>query len=193
MNSDFFNNFVNTIADRLNYDWQPFRIITLINQTAAQFAPSLPSQIQRWNMPEDMTEWQANIDTLRSFATHRPDWLRNNVVQHFSLAAAAALNVQIIPSAAASIRINNRINVESGDYTYFRQIPIKLKAILNPGWEIADFGGQNTVNLTITPQAQQTVILSARLKIPNNVRIQKNGNNVNLSWDASSGSDLLPG
>ena len=158
-NNGFKAEFINTIADRLNSTWASSNVINKINQLENQFVTSMPMHISRWSMPSTMNMWQAEVNALRTFATNRPDFLRNLVVNQFGLPGTADITLQIQPAEGASIKMNNRVNLSSGEYVYFQGVPISLKAMPNPGWEIVSFGGIQTDSLYLTPNANQTIQL----------------------------------
>jgi len=182
-NQGFKSDFINTLADRLNYNWKPSTVISLIDSLENQFATSIPMHINRWCLPEAYGLWQGEVERLRTFATNRPAFLRNLVVSQFGLDGLANVSLQINPPEAAMIRINDRVDLTSGDYVYFQGNPINLKAVVNPGWEIVTFGDDNADLLTINPIETQTIVLVLQRKIPQNLLFLRNGNNLELSWD----------
>lgn len=158
-NNGFKAEFINTVADRLNSTWAAVNVINKINQLENQFVTSMPMHINRWSMPSAVNMWQAEVNALRTFATNRPDFLRNLVVNQFGLPGTADITLQIQPAEGASIRMNDRVNLSSGEYVYFQGVPISLKAMPNPGWEIVSFGGILTDTLSLNPSANQTIQL----------------------------------
>jgi hypothetical protein len=182
-NPDFKNNLLNIFADRLNYNWQPAKVINLINQFESRYAASMPLHIARWSLPVSYSRWLENVDDLRVFANNRPDYLRGLLVAQFGLAGTAAVNLQITPPEAGVIRVNNRVDLAAGVYTYFQGVPVSMKAVLNPGWEVLSFGGQPTDSLAFNPVATQNILLIAQMQVPKNLSIRKEGTNLLLSWD----------
>jgi len=187
-NQGFKNDFINTFADRLNYNWEPNKVINLVNQFQTRNYNTMPAHIERWNFPQSFALWLGEVQFLRDFANNRPDYLRSLIVSHFSLSGVANVTLSITPPGAAIVRINDRIDLVSGNYKYFQGVPISLEATFDPRWEIADFGGQQTSTLNLTPGANQTINLVLKPKTPQNFTIQKDGTNLLLSWDAVYGA-----
>lgn len=158
-NEGFKRDFLNTIADRLNYNWQPSRVISLIDQYETQYESSMPLHIDRWQLPSSMAIWRGEVNALRTFATNRPDFLRNLIVNRFGLTGIANLNLQIQPPEAAVIRLNGNADLVTGNYKYFQGVPVSLKAIPNQNWELVSFNGASTDSLYIDPTADQTILL----------------------------------
>jgi hypothetical protein len=158
-NEGFKRDFLNTIADRLNYNWQPSRVIAMIDQYETLYETSMPLHIDRWQLPSSMAIWRGEVNALRTFAINRPDFLRNLVVNRFNLAGIANLNLQIQPPEAAAIRMNGNVNLTSGSYKYFQGIPISLKVVPNQNWALVSFNGSQSDSISIIPGADQTIIL----------------------------------
>ena len=187
-NTGFRNKLINTIADRLNKTWEQNKVINLINEFQNRYVTSMPMHINRWRFPATYAVWQTNVNNLRTFAANRPATLRGYVVSQFGLAGTANVTLQINPPDAAVIRLNQRVDLTTGSYSYFQGVPISMQAIPSPGWEIVSFGGQQTNSLTISPTAAQTIQLELRSINPPVVTIQRYGNNLLLSWNAISGA-----
>jgi len=156
-NNNFRNDLINTLADRLNYNWQPVKVINSINQYEAQFQSSIPQHIERWSMPSSMANWHGEVNALRTFALNRPPYLQNLIVNQFGLSGTANLTLDIQPPGSAIVKMNNRVDLPSGNYIYFQGIPITMKAIPAPNWEILSFGGLQTDSLTLIQTAYQTI------------------------------------
>ena len=187
-NIEFRNKLINTVADRLNKTWESNKVINLINEFQNRYVLSMPMHISRWSLPETYSTWLSNVNTLRTFASNRPATLRGYVVSQFGLAGTANVTLQINPPDAAVIRMNQRVDLTPGSYTYFQGVPISMQAIPSTGWEIVSFGGQESNSLTITPGATQTIQLELRSTPAPVVTIQRNGNNLLLSWNTISGA-----
>jgi hypothetical protein len=166
-NDGFKKDFINTIADRLNYNWQPSKVNELINQYENAFVTSIPQHIERWCMPSTIEMWHGEVNALRIFAANRPAFLRNQVVNQFGLAGTANVTLQIQPPEGGIVRVNDTVDLSSGDYIYFQGIPISMQAIPNQGWEIVSFGGQQTDSLAFNPTVNQTIQLVLQETVSN--------------------------
>ncbi len=192
-NTGFRNNFINTLADRLNYNWKPVKVIAKINQLENLYANTIPAQIERWNFPGNFSLWQGEVEALRTFATNRPDFLRGTIVSNFGLPGTAVVNLQITPPEVATVTFNNRITLSGGSYVYFQGVPIGMKTIIPVGWEIVDFGGQSTDSLYLNPLAEQTIQLTLQRIAPTNIMIVRDSLGITLNWNdipAASGYQI---
>lgn len=166
-NQQFKIDFINNFADRLNSNWLSGKIITTIDQYEQEFETSIPEHIARWSMPANMSLWSGEVNALRAFANNRPNFLRSLIVQRFELPGTADVALQIQPEHAAVIRLNNTVDLHTGNYTYFQGVPIKLKAIPAPGWEVINFNGVISDTISIVPSAQQIIQLTLQQTVSN--------------------------
>ena len=184
LNEDFKANFINTIADRLNSNWQSAKLISTIDGFESQLFDNMPQHLARWRLPNTMGLWLGEVNALRIFATNRQDFLRSLVVSQFTLPGVANIDIQITPPEAASIKVNNRVVLDNGNYKYFQGIPVSMQALVQPGWEIVSFAGTSSDSVYISPIAEQGVSLLLQRKIPQQVSLQQVGGMLKLSWQA---------
>ena len=80
LNDAFKRDFINRFADLLNTTFVPSHLIDRINQMAAEISPEMAEHIRRWRAPGSVTEWNNNVQVLRTFALNRPGNARQQIV-----------------------------------------------------------------------------------------------------------------
>jgi hypothetical protein len=137
-NDSFKTDFINRCADLLNSVFLPEVVISKIDTMQAGIANEIPFHIARWLDSADeknrspfssVEEWESNIQVLRDFATNRPEILRQQYVEYFSLPRDVYINISAEPFEAGSVLINK---LEVKDFPketiYFKGVAIPLKA-----------------------------------------------------------------
>ncbi|WP_378015830.1 InlB B-repeat-containing protein [Adhaeribacter terreus] len=144
-NQQFKYDFINRIADHLNTAFIPSRVIQVIDSIAPLLQPEMPEHIQRWSKPSSVSNWSQEVQDLRNFATARPGYVRQHLVQEFNLASQAVINLNVSDKVHGSIKINtlvinsNTVGINvSQPYpwqgVYFQGVPVTLKALANQGY-----------------------------------------------------------
>ena len=145
----FRNNFINRFADLLNTEFQPARVIERIDQMAAVLAPEMSRHYSRWG--GSVSEWQANVQVLRDFASNRPSYIRAHIGSQFNLSGMGQVSVSTSPAAGGKVQLNSLLlsNFPWSGYYYYN-VPQTLTAIPNPGYRFAGWDG-------ITPAMENPV------------------------------------
>jgi hypothetical protein len=171
---EYKNEFIQRFAASLNVIYSPERVLNIIEKFENQRVKEMPFQIERWKssvynskwakfrIPSSMNEWDKEIEVMRDFAKRRPDFVRTNINNTFSL--DGMVNLKTI-SNGGQIAINT-IKLGKGSFKgkYFRNIPLRLEAIPNPGqsfsyWLIngkKDFS--STLNLNLISNSRVEVV-----------------------------------
>ncbi|WP_166426964.1 CotH kinase family protein, partial [Flavobacterium psychrotolerans] len=163
-NNTFKTDFINRFADLLNTSFLPARIISKMNEMKTVIAPEMPGEMTRWNVPSDLNEWQEYIDDQINFANARPALQRNHIRSVFAIASNinATLNVSGVTHGYIKMNtidiIDGTPGITGNPYPwtgiYFKDIPVKLKAIAKPGFVFSHWSGASsstTPEITITP------------------------------------------
>lgn len=82
-NKEFHNRFISSFFHRLNTNFSPDSVLSLIDKTAALFGPEVPQHIRRWHFPENTQSWRFNVDKMKSFAMQRPIEVMNQLSELF--------------------------------------------------------------------------------------------------------------
>jgi hypothetical protein len=71
-NAEFRNQFTSRFYVHLNTTFEPGRIIRMIEQFRAEYAPMVAEHIARWNSPPSLAMWLEALESLKRFALLRP-------------------------------------------------------------------------------------------------------------------------
>jgi hypothetical protein len=150
-NNTFKTDFINRFADLLNTNFLSSRITSKIDEMKAVLAPEINEQIARWKAPIDVTDWNYYINYEKDFATVRPAFQRDHIRTKFGIESNinAVLNVSnydhgIIKISTIEIA-DGTPGISGNPYPwtgiYFKNIPLKLKAIAKPGYVFSYWSG----------------------------------------------------
>lgn len=180
-NSDFRNQFINRFADNINTSFDAARVNHKIDEMKTKLEKALPEHIDRW---QGITDWNSNVERLKTFAKDRPDYMRKFIVDKFTdngVTGTSKINL-VSDNSKGFIRINSiDINAstpgvsasDSWTGTYFKGVPITLKAIPQSGYEFVCWEGKgisviNKTSDTITFDPNEdmniTAVFAASLK-----------------------------
>jgi hypothetical protein len=145
-NDEFKNRFINIMADHLNTCFNPGYIHEKINAFNEMLSPY---RDEHWN------RWKSGTDTgqsMKTFATYRPGYMKNHINTEFDLDGNVSLTVSKEGDGGLvmvnSILINEELpglsNISSpypweGDY--FKNTPLKVKAVDTPGYRFSHWEG----------------------------------------------------
>jgi len=152
-NPAFFEQFLSRTADLLNTTLAPPSVIAHIDALAAELEPDISYEALRWT---SSVNWQSSVEELRDFAHHRPDFVRQHIVDSFGLSgtAGAAFNPPV--SGSGSVAVNGRLVQDlPWQGVYFQGIPIHVTAAPAPGfrfagWEPGDLPPNPAITLTVS-------------------------------------------
>jgi hypothetical protein len=100
----------------------------------------MPRQIERWGSPESMSEWSSYVDKLLEFVEHSRESQFEQLQKHFKLSSYYDLDIEI--PEGASIGVNTlQLNGSSWSGIYTTDLPIKLKASIDDGYEFVAWSG----------------------------------------------------
>jgi hypothetical protein len=96
---------------------------------------------------------------LRIFARERPAYIRQHIIEKFKLSGTAKLTIKILNPEMGKVFVNG-VPVPEENFTgiYFKDIPIVLKAVPNPGyrflsWQGAQQAKTNTIQIVLKEDA----------------------------------------
>ncbi|MFC6877364.1 CotH kinase family protein [Flavobacterium myungsuense] len=160
-NSSYKNDFINRFADLMNTTFLPSRIISMMDEMKAVIYPTIPEHISRWKAPADLDDFDWSINFQKSFATQRPAAQRDHIRSKFGIASNINATLNVSNPSHGYIKMNTieiqlgTDGITSNPYpwsgVYFSNIPIKLKAIANPGYVFSKWtGASDSTNPEIT-------------------------------------------
>ena len=99
-----------------------------------------------------MQDWNEEVEKLRNFAPRRAGEVRQDIVAHFGLSGTAALALE--SSAAGEILVNGGA-VPDGEGDYFKDIPLRIRAVPNAGFRFLRWQGLSdadspSISITLT-------------------------------------------
>lgn len=161
-NGEYQKYFINRFADLLNTTLLPERLNGIINDMASKIAPEMQEFIDRWSPTNqsilsyhpvhNYQTWSENVQILNDFASIRPYYQRNHIRNRFGIERNVNVLVNVTDEDYGYIRINSidiakeTIGVGNTPYlwsgTYFKNVPIKLKAIAKPGYIFTHWSGE---------------------------------------------------
>lgn len=158
-NAGFRNEFANQYADRMNRNFLPERINSVVDSIKLIFDPEMPAHQTRWNLSID--NWVKNINIIRLFAENRTSFARSHLVSQLNLGTQTEISVEIASPGTGKVKVNSIIPYSfpfSG--VYFKDLPIQLTALPSPGyrfkrWEMGSLMS-NDVSMTYNMAAPAT-------------------------------------
>lgn len=138
-NPEFEKDFVNAFADHLNSSFHPQTVKKKIESLYQLYLPEIDRHINRWNLSR--TTWEREINTLRTFAQKRPDYLWHFLQERFD--TGFKRHVRIEASSGGKIILNKKVSIEGEVFEgrYFENYPIRVKAVPNYGYRFSHWEG----------------------------------------------------
>ncbi len=125
-NKNFKFKFINSFADAMNSDFKSEKILPKIDY----FYNSLRFEIYRhygkWG--GNVEKWNNNIENLKNFATYRPKFMREFLVDKFKIRDTIVVKINI-PNNNGGYVVLNSINISDKKWEgiYYANIPVNLK------------------------------------------------------------------
>ncbi|MFC1528992.1 CotH kinase family protein [Candidatus Latescibacterota bacterium] len=146
-NPTFRDDFAVRLADLLNTIFQPDVVVKRINDMKSVIEPEMPRHIPRWAGPswaiESMSDWQYHVGELINFAEHRNPYVFEHIATNCLLPnGTAELDLAVSTPGAGKIKVNTVIlDTYPLTCTYFKDIPVRLTALPNPGYRFSGWQG----------------------------------------------------
>lgn len=170
-NPTFRNNFINRFADMINTAYLPERLEGIISEMKARIADEILQHGERWESI-NAASWEENINTMVQFAQQRPQFQRDHIRDKFNIAENVPFTLNVNMPYVGYIKINT---INLNDTTpgvsempypwsgiYFKDIPVKLKAIAQEGYTFSHWSGDvNSTEPEITVTASQAMTITA--------------------------------
>lgn len=160
-NTSYKNDFINRFADLMNTTFLPSRVIATIDEMKSVIYPTIPEHISRWKSPANIDDYDWHIGFEKNFAAERPAAQRNHIRTKFGIASNINATLNVSNPSHGYIKLNT-IEIKAGTDgitsnpypwtgVYFSNIPVKLKAIANPGFVFSHWtGASSSTNAEIT-------------------------------------------
>jgi len=160
-NEEFKNQFINSMADRLNTTFSTDSVLSHIDSIHDIIVEEIPAHLTRWS--GSLSYFNSNIADMRYFAESRPNYVWQNFRNYFSISGNYLLNLSLSDENPGRIQLNS-IELDKFPWSgiYFNDIPITLKAIPKPGYQFVRWeGGTSSTENTITISSASDINLTA--------------------------------
>jgi hypothetical protein len=157
-NASFRRDFANRLADMLNTAFIPQRVSKRLDEFRTLYQPEITQHFVRWWFGNYDALWLQNIETTRHFASNRPSFVHQEILQSMAEAYdAAELTVDVFPPGGGRVVVSTvRPNGTQLPWTgtYFKGVPLPVKAVANPGytftgWSKPELGTADSVGLLL--------------------------------------------
>ncbi|MGZ4157381.1 MAG: CotH kinase family protein, partial [Bacteroidia bacterium] len=144
--------------------------VPLLDSMISMIAPEMPGQVARWG--GSVSQWMANVDTMRSFINQRCTDIQAGMISCYGLTGPYNITYDVQPPASGNIKINT---ITPSSYifsgSYYGNIATTLKATPNGSyvfdhWEMTHHTpAPSTVadSVTVTYNQSDNVIAVFRL------------------------------
>ena len=164
-NKQFREQFFNTYADWLNSYFVNERAVAIFYQVKEELDPFMPEYAKRWNLG---INWEANNKDALKRLEARPEKQLNNLCNYFNL-TPIELTVNSNIETAGDVHVNSivlgKLNPELNPYpwkgTYFKDVPVKIKAVARPGYKFLHWTGDlqsDTPEIVIVPTKNMNIV-----------------------------------
>lgn len=188
-NLEFRNEFINRFADELNSRLLPERVCEHIDTLKANISSEINTHYIRWG--GSLSYWNEQVNNMKTFAENRPNNVKNHIRQKFGLAAFHKLNINNNDPSQGYVKVN-RLTIKENNWAgdYFQDVPIKVRAIPEPGFAFSHWSGGSTstnAELTINMTSVLTLIPHFILNPATELPIVINEINYNSNDDFNTG------
>jgi len=162
-NDDFKSRFIQRFSSYLNTIFHADTVLATLNQLQNNIQVEMPRHINRWRNEDDYGvpipdygTWLSNVEIMKQFVRYRPAYQREHIIDYFELSGTSQINFNITGINMGKIRVNDVESVnENVSRIYFKDIPMKLLAIPEIGYEFVRWEGlpdsiQNPATVTVT-------------------------------------------
>lgn len=147
---EFQKDFINRFADLLNTAFSPDYLNILVDSFDYRIKPYMDEHYRCWTRPTP-TNNAFHLDNIRLFASNRQQYMRQHILSFFELQDSLLLQLNVSDTTQGHIKVNT-IHVADGapgilnnaypwEGIYFKDIPIKLKAIPKQGYLFSHWSG----------------------------------------------------
>ncbi|HTI71192.1 MAG TPA: CotH kinase family protein [Candidatus Limnocylindria bacterium] len=139
--------FINRFADLMNDGYSSPRLVDHVDQIAAVLTPEMAEHTVRWRSPASLSDWQAKVGALRTFAVQRPTYVRQQIVQQFGLPGTAVVRLGVAQPGGGTIKVNTlstSANAKAAwEGVYFKGVPVRIGVVPAPGYRFSAWSGSS--------------------------------------------------
>ncbi len=147
---DFQDEFVQRACSFIGLIYPEEKAHHFADSIKAIYDPNISDHLQKWaadgamgalnnSEPEDIAIWEGWIDAYKEFFTLRPDFFREDMDNSFNLDGLYNLHFNFDADTGGSIVVNkNEMEMPYNFMNlYFKNVPLRVKAIAKPGFEFS--------------------------------------------------------
>ena len=165
--TEFRDEFIQRTCSVIELIYNNDRVTTFIDEMVGLYGPNVPDQLNRWGydnaMGGNIFSWNRWVDLYRDFWIQRPDYFRNHIDNFYNLNGFYDLTISFDANSGGDVFVNTNEMEIPYNYigTYFKNIPLQLKAVPKSGYQFVrwdETGDTNPVinfssasNATLTP------------------------------------------
>ncbi|MDZ7317002.1 MAG: CotH kinase family protein, partial [candidate division KSB1 bacterium] len=159
-NNEFKQRLVSRYAELINSAFQPEPMTALLDSLRAGIAAEMPRHIERWKdhcgngvcgIPS-MTDWQNNVNDMRSIVQARPAIAAQQLVSLLNLGRQVRLNVQVQQPNYGVVQIGSAKTSGTFSGVYFPGMRVVLRAQPNPGFAFVGWYGASASKTLLLPR-----------------------------------------
>ena len=165
--TDFRDEFIQRACSIIELLYNEDRVNGFTDEMVALFQPNIAAHLNKWGNDNAMggneSSWNQWIDLYKDFYTERPAFFRQHMNDFYNLNGYYDLTVNFDVNSGGDVVVNTNEMKIPYNYvgTYFKNIPLQLKAIPQPGYVFQfwlETGNTNPIinytansNSTLTP------------------------------------------
>lgn len=152
-NPVFLQRFLSRAADLLNTTLSSQLVTAHTDALSAELEPDIAYETIRW---PNSTSWESNMQELRDFALHRPDFVRQHIVEGFNLSGTARLSFNPPVDESGYVAVNGTLVPDLPWHgEYFQGVSVQVTAVPVPGfrfagWDPPELPQSPTITLTVS-------------------------------------------
>jgi len=152
-NDEFKFEFIQRVAVYLNTVFESDHVLHIIDSLKTNIEPEVERSLNKWGglqqnavpyyiTSKNQTTWEVNVEYIRNFVRNRPGILRQSIINYFNLKGTVNLELKVNDRNAGNISLMG-YTLAGGDFkgSVFTDIPIRLEAIPNSGYEFEKWKG----------------------------------------------------
>tara|TARA_R110000868_G_scaffold383578_12_gene650784 strand:- start:35221 stop:37830 length:2610 start_codon:yes stop_codon:yes gene_type:complete len=143
-NDKFRNKFIQRYSMHIHTTFEPSRMMSFIDSTAALVESEIPRHMGRWSKSLRLgsnMNWEKHLTVIEDFISLRKQYAKSHLSEQFDLTRLNSLETIIQPAEAGKVYIEN---VRSDELEYgliYNSVPTNIKAVSNPGYTFIGWGG----------------------------------------------------
>lgn len=167
-NQDFRNKFIQRYSMHIHTTFEPSRMMSFIDSTAALIESEIPRHMNRWQESLRLgykMNWEKHLGVIEEFISERKNYAKSYLADYFDLIRLNSLETVVEPAGAGQVFIEN---VRSDELEYgliYNSIPANIKVVANPGYTFIGWSGVTDGSVSSKPIAiTENTSLTAHFK-----------------------------